>query len=132
MVIDSSAIVAIIFGEAEREIFLDLLETHSPLYASAVTFHEASVVTVGKKRDRAAVRFVDELFQQYAVDVIAVDADMAREARSVYFQFGRGWHAAKLNLADCFSYALAKTRDDVLLFKGDDFLKTDVVPAWRP
>jgi ribonuclease VapC len=132
MVIDSSAIIAIIFGEEEREIFLDLLEAHAPSAASAVTLHEASVVTVGKKRDRTAIRFVDELIGEYAIEIIAVDMIMALAAREVYFRFGRGWHPAKLNLADCFSYSLAKARNEPLLFKGDDFLKTDIVPAWRP
>jgi len=132
MVIDSSALVAVIFGEPEREIFLDLLGTQTPLAASALTLHEVSVVTAGKKRDRNAVRFVDELISEYAVEIVPVDKDMALMAREVYFRFGRGWHEAKLNLADCFSYALAKSRDDTLLFKGDDFLKTDIVPAWRP
>ena len=59
-------------------------------------------------------------------------ADGRTAAREAYFRYGRGYHPARLNLADCFAYALAKTRDEPLLFKGDDFAKTDIVPAWRP
>ena len=132
MVLDTSAIIAIIFGESEREAFLDLLTTQAPLSMSAVALHESSVVTVGKKRDLTAVRFVDGLIRQFAMEIVPVDMDAAIAAREAYFRFGRGWHEARLNLADCFSYGLAMTREDTLLFKGDDFLKTDIVPAWRP
>jgi len=61
-----------------------------------------------------------------------VDADSALAARDAYFRYGKGYHRANLNLADCFSYSLAKSRNEALLFKGDDFLKTDIMPAWRP
>jgi ribonuclease VapC len=61
-----------------------------------------------------------------------VDADGARAAREAHFRYGKGYHPAGLNLADCFSYSLAKIRNEPLLFKGADFLKTDIVPAWRP
>jgi ribonuclease VapC len=132
MVIDTSAIVAIIVGEPERRTFLDLLESEAPLSLSAITFHESSVVVAGKKRDRAAIRFVDGLIDLFTIEIVPVDMDHSVAAREAYFKFGRGWHPAGLNLADCFSYSLAKTRNEPLLFKGDDFLKTDIVPAWRP
>jgi ribonuclease VapC len=132
MVVDSSAIVAIVLGEPEREAFLALLTAQAPLSMSAVTLHESSIVTAGKKADPVAIRFVDGLIQQYAIEIVPVDIDGAVDAREAYFRFGRGWHDARLNLADCFSYSLAKTRGEPLLFKGDDFLKTDIVPAWRP
>jgi ribonuclease VapC len=132
MVVDTSAIVAIILGEPERQTFLALLATERPLLLSAVTLHEASVVIAGNKRDRTAVRFVDGLIRQHVMEVVPLDIDGSIAAREAYFRFGRGWHAAGLNFADCFSYSLAKTRNDILLFKGDDFLKTDIVPAWRP
>ena len=132
MVIDTSAIVAIIFAEPERRTFLDMLASEIPLSLSAVTFYESSVVVTGKKRDRAAVRFVDGLIDHFTIEIVPVDMDHSVAAREAYFKFGRGWHVAGLNFADCFSYSLAKTRNEPLLFKGDDFLKTDIVPAWRP
>jgi len=66
------------------------------------------------------------------IETVASTIDDALAAREAYFRYGKGYHPAGLNLADCFSYALAKTRNDTLLFKGDDFSKTDIVPAWRP
>lgn len=132
MVVDSSAIVAVILGEAERHIFLQLLMNASQLSLSAVTHYETSIVVAGAKGDRSATRFVDEFIEQYEMEIVPADRNVALAAREAYFQFGRGYHPAKLNFGDCFSYALAKARNDTLLFKGDDFLKTDIVPARRP
>jgi ribonuclease VapC len=132
MVLDASAIVAMIFGEPERQALVDIVAEKSVLVVSAVTLHEASIVVAGKKRDPRAVELVDALIRSLAIEVAAVTAEDAIAARSAYFRFGRSWHPAGLNLADCFSYALAKARDEPLLFKGTDFAKTDVVPAWRP
>jgi ribonuclease VapC len=132
MVIDTSAIAAIIFDEPERRTFRELVERETRLAISAMTLHETSVVVVGRKRDTLAAREVDNFLRVFAVEVAAVDAEDARAAREAYFRYGKGFHPAGLNLADCFSYTLAKFRNEPLLFKGDDFLKTDIVPAWRP
>ena len=132
MVIDTSALVAIILAEPERQTFLDVIAAETPLLLSAVTFYEASVVVAGKKKDPAAVRFVDELIRHFTMEIAPVDMEASIAAREAYFRFGRGWHPAELNLADCYSYSLAKSHNDTLLFKGGDFLKTDIVPAWRP
>lgn len=132
MVVDSSAIVAVILGEAERHIFLQLLMNANQLSLSAVTHYETSIVVAGAKGDRSAARFVDELIEQSEMEIVPADRNVALAAREAYFRFGRGYHPARLNFGDCFSYALAKARNDTLLFKGDDFLKTDIVPAWRP
>jgi ribonuclease VapC len=67
-----------------------------------------------------------------AIEISAVTAGDALAARNAYFQYGRNYHPAGLNLADCFAYALAKARHEPLLFKCDDFSKTDIEPAWRP
>ncbi|MBZ5581623.1 MAG: type II toxin-antitoxin system VapC family toxin [Acidobacteriia bacterium] len=131
MVIDTSAIVAILFGESERETFLGLLAAEPLLVISVVTFHESSIVTAQKKRSPAAAQLVDNLTRDLAIEMIPLDVDGAGAARDAYFRYGRGWHSAGLNLADCFSYSLAKSRDEPLLFKGSDFLQTDVVAAWR-
>jgi ribonuclease VapC len=89
-------------------------------------------VTAGKKQDLRAARLVDDLIGDLGIEVVAVDLVAAHAARDAYFRFGKGYHPAGLNLADCLPYSLAKARDEPLLFKGDDFLKTDIVPAWRP
>jgi ribonuclease VapC len=132
MVFDTSALIAIIFGEPERNQFLQLVEREVVLAISAASFYETSVVAFRKKPDRAILQEIEYFLQDFAVPIIALDAQSARGAREAYLQFGKGYHPAGLNLADCFSYSLAKSRNEPLLFKGGDFLKTDIVPAWRP
>jgi ribonuclease VapC len=132
MVLDTSAIIAIIFDEPERDAFIDVLATHALLVISAATLHETSVVSARKKADPLAISMVDEFVQNFAVGVVPLDVERARAARDTYIAYGKGFHPAGLNLADCFPYSLAKERNEPLLFKGGDFSKTDIVPAWRP
>jgi ribonuclease VapC len=132
MVLDTSAIVAILLSEPERDIFTRLVETSRPIAVSVVTFHEAAVVMAGKKRGSHGAALVDDLIGDTAAEIVSLDVEGSLLARAAYFRFGRGFHPAGLNFADCFSYALAKARGEPLLFKGDDFFKTDIVPAWRP
>jgi ribonuclease VapC len=132
MVLDTSAIIAIIFNENECDNFSRLTAANPLLAVSAVSIHEASIVTAGKKRDPNAARLVDNFIRDLVIEVVPVDLASAHAARAAYFRFGKGYHPAGLNLADCFPYALAKARDEPLLFKGSDFLKTDIVAAWRP
>jgi ribonuclease VapC len=132
MVVDTSALVAMIFHEPERDRFLDILTRDPELIVSAVTLHEASIVVVGRKRDVRAAIEIDNLLISFGIEIVPVDAEGARAARATYFRYGKGYHPAGLNLADCFPYSLAKSRNEPLLFKGADFLKTDIVPAWRP
>jgi len=132
MVMDSSAIVAILMDEAEADIFSRVLAGETKLAISAVTFHETSIVMAGKKGSPNAARFVDEFVRDLEIEIAAATIEDALAAREAYFRFGRGYHRAQLNLADCFSYALAKSRGAPLLFKGDDFSQTDVAPAWQP
>lgn len=132
MVLDTSAIIAIIFDEPERQAFLRIIARNPVLAISAPTLYESSVVAFGKKPDRSIVEKVEAFLRDFLVTTIPLDADAARSARDAYLQFGKGYHPAGLNLADCFSYSLAKARNEPLLFKGGDFLKTDIVPAWHP
>jgi ribonuclease VapC len=132
MVIDSSAIVAILMDEAEADTFSRVLAGETKLAISAVTSHEASIVMAGKKGSPNAARFVDEFVRDLEIEIAAATIEDAIAAREAYFRFGRGYHRAGLSLADCFSYALAKSRGAPLLFKGDDFSRTDIAPAWRP
>jgi ribonuclease VapC len=131
MVIDTSAIIAILLAEPESDAFARILAESPPLVISAVTFHEASVVMFGKAR-RAGVRLLDDFLRSSTIEVVGVAIDDAITAREAYFTYGKANHSAGLSLADCFSYALAKQRNEPLLFKGDDFSKTDLLPAWRP
>jgi ribonuclease VapC len=132
MVIDTSAIIAMIFREPEWSEFSRITAANLALAISAMSVHEASIVAAGKKKDPLAVQLVDDLIRDLEIDVVPVDHGSARAARAAYFRFGKGYHSAGLNLADCFPYALAKARNESLLFKGTDFLKTDIEPAWRP
>jgi ribonuclease VapC len=132
MILDSSAIVAILIGEPERDIFMRLLAAETTLAMSAVTFHEASIVMAEKKKQPGAAQLVDGLVRDMAIEVSAVTFDDAVAAREAYFRYGRRYHPAQLNFGDCFSYVVAKSRDEPLLFKGEDFSKTDIVAAWRP
>ena len=131
MVIDTSAIIAVLLDEPENDVFSDLLGSEAPLAISAVTLHEASIVMAAKKKQKSAAGLVDELVRDLTIEICAVTVDDAMAARDAYFKYGRKYHAAGLNFGDCFAYALAKSRNEPLLFKGDDFSKTDVTPAWR-
>ena len=75
---------------------------------------------------------LDRFIAKTSAEIIPISAEIGRRAIRAFERFGRGRHPARLNMGDCFAYALAKTRDEPLLFKGDDFAKTDIVPAWRP
>jgi ribonuclease VapC len=132
MVFDTSAIIAITFDEPERDAFLEVIARNASLALSAATLYESSVVAFGKKPDRLVLRRIENVLHEFSVTIVALDAESARMATEAYLRFGRGYHPAALNLADCFSYSLAKARNEPLLFKGNDFLKTDIVPAWQP
>jgi len=131
MVVDSSAITAMIVGEPERELFEDLIMRVPTPVISVAAVVEISIVLRNKRRD-ADADALDEVLSELRLDVRAVDASQGKLARDAFAKYGKGRHPAGLNFGDCFTYALAKARDDVLLFKGDDFARTDIVPAWRP
>ncbi len=75
---------------------------------------------------------IDEMIRDLGIDVRGIDLNQGAIARHAFLSYGKGNGPANLNFGDCFAYALAKARDDTLLFKGDDFIHTDIVPAWRP
>ncbi len=130
MIIDSSAVVAVVQDEPVGPAVLAALRaarrSGSPTSLSSATFVELGVVVDGR-RNPVLSRRVDDLLRDAAVDVVPFDADQARVARQAYRDFGKGsGHPARLNLGDCFSYALASVRREPLLFVGDDFTHTDV------
>lgn len=132
MVLDTSAVIAIIFRERERTQLVDVIARAASLAISAASVYEAKIVAAAKKKDQAAAELVRDFVRELAIHIAPVDADAADHATAAYLRFGRGYHPAALNFGDCFAYALAKARVEPLLFKGEDFCKTDIVPAWRP
>ena len=129
MVVDSSAVIAILLDEPERDSFNEILASEPTLVMSSVTYYEAAIVIAGKKRKPSAATLVDNLIRDSAVTVTVSTIDEAIAAREAYFRYGRGYHPAGLNLIDCFAYALAKVAREPLLFKGGDFGRTDISTA---
>lgn len=131
MVVDTSAIVAIARGEPDALIFSEMLARTPGKLIAAPTYLECAFVMAGLAPTKG-LSFLRGLISDTLITIVpfgALELEAAMDARS---RFSRGsGHAAKLNFGDCFAYALAKTRDLPLLFKGNDFVHTDVVPALR-
>ena len=128
MVVDTSAVLAILFDEPEAPVFRDLLLAGGARM-SLVSVAETAIVALGRGRpgrDRALA-----LIDQLGIEHVPLSAVQARLAIEAYGNWGRKHHRASLNFGDCFSYALAKALDEPLLFKGEDFALTDIVPALR-
>lgn len=122
MIVDSSALVAMIKGEPETGAFVDSIASCPAAGMSAAAYLEAGIVVDGS-RDPVLSARLDELLDELAVTVLPVTADQARLARQAYRDFGKGsGHPARLNFGDCFAYALAIERGERLLYKGNDFL----------
>lgn len=132
MIVDSSAIVAIVRSEADKPIFLGRIiqaaAAGEAIRMSAGTLIELSIV-IDRFRDEPTSRLLDTLLVELNLEVVPVDADLVVIARAANRRFGKGFHPAKLNFGDCFAYALAKQTGEPLLFKGDDFAQTDIVSA---
>ncbi len=125
MVIDTSAIVAIALNELDAA-ELEVRIADDPVrLISAATVLEATIVLETRLGDAGGREF-DLWLLKIGVEIVPVDAEQADAARRAWRRFGKGRHAAALNYGDCFSYALALTRGEPLLFKGEDFAKTDV------
>jgi ribonuclease VapC len=128
MVLDTSALLALLLDEPEAEAFRAALEEDQTRLVSAATLLEAAIVIEARKGE-AGGRELDLLVHKAEMVVVATDADQVGEARRAYRRFGRGHHAAGLNYGDVFSYALARVSGEPLLFKGDDFARTDISRA---
>jgi ribonuclease VapC len=128
MVIDTSALVAILFGEPEAADFTRLIVGAPVRLLSAVTRVELSFVVEGRKGE-AGRADVEVLLRDGDFDVANVTATQAEIAISAFRRYGKGRHPAGLNIGDCFSYALAAATGHPLLFKGNDFSRTDIQPA---
>jgi ribonuclease VapC len=131
MVIDTSALAAILWDEPERDRFVALIGAAPRRLISAATWVEAGIVIEGDGGEEAG-RDLDTFLYNASVEIVPVDAQQARAARAAYSRYGKGHHRARLNLGDCFSYALAKLTGEPLLYKGADFGLTDITSAAGP
>jgi len=125
MIVDTSAIIAILRGEADANTLTRALQQAPVRRVSAATYVEAAVFADCNREPVLSRRF-DDFFREAAIVVESVTAEQAKIAREAYRDFGKGQHRAGLNFGDCFSYALAKVAGEPLLFKGDDFRHTDI------
>lgn len=129
MIVDSSALLAILRDEPEAARCSQAIERAAQRRLSAANFLETAIVIDGS-RDPVASRRFDELIREAALLIEPVTENQAQIAREAYRDFGKGsGHPARLNFGDCFAYALAKVTGEPLLFKGSDFSKTDIASA---
>ncbi|ACP22464.1 conserved hypothetical protein (plasmid) [Sinorhizobium fredii NGR234] len=128
MVIDTSAILAIAFNEPEAETYEQKVVDAPRRFISAATVLELAIVIEARLGEAGAAE-LDLWLYKAGVEVVAVDAEQIAVARRAWRSYGKGRHPAGLNYGDCFSYALARTRNEPLLYKGDDFSRTDIQAA---
>jgi ribonuclease VapC len=129
VIIDTSAIVAILKNEPDAAALATAIRDAAVRRMSAATYLEVAAV-VERTRDPAASRLLDDFLSRMKVEIMPVTLGQAHIARRAYCDYGRGsGHKAGLNFGDCFSYALARECREPLLFKGDDFAHTDVTPV---
>ena len=125
MVLDTSALLAVLFNEPDAERFRLAIEQDETRLVSAATLLETAIVVEARTGD-AGGRELELLVHKATLEIVPVDSDHLAEARRAWRRYGKGRHAANLNFGDLFAYALSRTAGEPLLFKGDDFAKTDV------
>jgi ribonuclease VapC len=128
MIIDTSAIIAILFNEDDAKIYADAITRADSCKVSAATFVEAGIVVESQTKNSGS-RQLDAFFRRAAITIEPVTEEHAHIARQAFTDYGKGRHPAGLNYGDCFSYALSKATGEPLLFKGKDFAKTDLAAA---
>jgi len=131
MILDSSALVAILFKEPEAERLAATIRDADTAAIAAPTLLETAIVAEGRTLPGMAEK-LDALMGTIRPEIVPFTAEHASLARDAWRRYGKGRHKAALNLGDCFSYALAKDRGQPLLFKGEDFAATDIEPAIKP
>jgi ribonuclease VapC len=131
-VVDTSAIIAVLNDEPDAHLFNEEFHKADSVLVSLATLFEASCVMASERFPRGSER-LETLIELLDMTTVAFDEVQLRHARTAYVLYGRGSsHRAGLNMGDCFAYALARTRNLPLLFKGDDFIHTDIKPALKP
>jgi ribonuclease VapC len=128
MILDTSALLAVLFAEDDAEIYAQAISSADSCRMSAVTFVEVSIVVESQTGDGGSRQW-DSFFRHAGITIEPVTEEHAHAARQAWADFGKGRHAAGLNFGDSFSYALAKVSGESLLFKGNDFRKTDIPAA---
>ena len=128
MIIDTSAVLAVLLGESDAGHYEKTIAEAWPRRISAVGLLEASIV-LESRGGTAAGNELDLFLQAAEIELVAVTAEQAQSARRAWRRFGKGNHPAGLNFGDCFAYALAQTNNEPLLFKGEDFSRTDIEAA---
>ncbi len=128
MVIDTSAIIAILNLEPEATIFANALASDSVRLISMGTALETSIIVKARKEE-AGIRELEFFLYKAAVNLVNFDENQLKMARYAFEHYGKGRHPASLNFGDCFAYSLSKTSGQPLLFKGNDFTQTDVIAA---
>lgn len=125
MVIDTSALLAILQDEPERRAFNEAIEAADTRAMSMANFVEASIV-IESRYGAEGIRDLDLFIERAAIELVEVTLAQGHAARRAFARYGKGRHPAGLNFGDCFAYALATDRSEPLLFKGGDFDQTDV------
>ncbi|MBE9167230.1 type II toxin-antitoxin system VapC family toxin [Pleurocapsales cyanobacterium LEGE 06147] len=126
MVIDTSAILAILNLESEAEVFTNAIANDPLRLLSAGTALEISIIVKARKEE-VGIRELDFFIYKAAINTLNFDENQLKMARYAFFKYGKGRHPASLNFGDCFAYALCKTSGQPLLFKGNDFSQTDII-----
>ena len=127
MVVDTSALLAILFGEEDARPMAEAIGRATAKRLSAASYVELAMVALSRRG--TTLDEVDAQLAAWGIEVVAVTPSAARLAAHAFARYGRGRHPARLNFGDCFAYALAKECREPLLFKGEDFAKTDVAVA---
>ena len=128
MVIDTSALLAILQDEPERRSFNEAIEAAESRVMSVANYVEVSIV-VESRHGAEGLRELDRFVDRAGIELVGVDVGQGKIARDAFSRFGKGRHPAALNFGDCFAYALARILAQPLLFKGDDFSKTDLATS---
>lgn len=128
MIVDTSAVVAILRDESDASELAAAIESADVRRVSAATYVEAAIV-IDSNRSALLSNLLDSFLLRSLISIEPLTVEQARLARQAYRDFGKGQHRAGLNFGDCFAYALAKDKGEPLLFKGDDFRRTDVEVA---
>jgi ribonuclease VapC len=128
VIVDTSALAAILFGEPEAAHYTQLIHDADRCLMSAANFVELSIV-IERQIGPDAGRQCDVFFRRAGIGIESFTIEQAHLARQAFLDFGKGRHVAGLNFGDCFAYALAKITGEPLLFKGEDFKKTDIMAA---
>jgi len=130
MIVDASAVLAILFAEPDADRYAAAITHAQPRFMSAVNWFEAAIAVDRRGADGAVEKF-DQLIRRGHIEIVAYTPEHAALARQAYHAWGKGRHRASLNMGDCAASALARSRGEPLLFKGNDFVLTDIERALK-